>query len=211
MNITPTVDSTASKVLVREGEILGISHLRGEGQPVGVRPASGPVEQVLDIVGGDYVAATASGGQCGVAVTGGDIEDLPAGTHVDRLAQLLSHQLQRGADHCVVARGPGGVLLLLDCRQGLEGQGLAHVILLFAAPLGSLAVAPDSDELGHVARSIGGNHGIIMTKRHQAVVGRTPHFRKCHLRPRWGERPILVPKRSPTIGVRVRCRPLGAD
>ena len=29
---------------VREGEILGISHLRGEGQPVGVRTAPGPVE-----------------------------------------------------------------------------------------------------------------------------------------------------------------------
>ena len=125
--------------LVREGKILGIGHFRGEDQPVGVRPASGPVEQALHVIGGDDLASAASGGQCGVAVTGGDVKDLPAGRHVDRLAQPLSHQLQRGADHGVVARGPRGVLLLLDCGQGIGGQGLAHVLLLFAPPLGSLA------------------------------------------------------------------------
>ena len=87
------------------------------------------------------------------------------------------------------------MLLLLDCGQVVEGQGLTHVFLLFAAPLGSLAVAPDSDELVHVASFIGGNHDIIMAKRHAAVVGRAPHFRKRHFRPRWGERPIPVPRR----------------
>ena len=79
------------------------------------------------------------------------------------------------------------MLPLFDC-----GQGLAHIFLLFAASLGSLAVAPDSDELGHIARSIDGNHSIMMAKHHAAVVGRTAHFRKSHFWPRWGKRPIAV-------------------
>ena len=64
----------------------------------------------------------------------------------------------------------------LTAVKSIDGQGLAHVLLLFATPLGSLAVVPDSDQLGHVARFIGGNHAMIMAKRHAALIGRAPHF-----------------------------------
>ena len=89
---------------VLEGEVLGIGDLRCQRNSVSFRPSPGLLEQTLHVVRGDHVAAAASRGQSGVAVAGGDVEDLPAGTDVDCLAQVFPHHLQGGADHGVVAR-----------------------------------------------------------------------------------------------------------
>ena len=50
------------------------------------------------------------------------------GHDVRGLAQVLSDDLKRGADDGVIARGPGGLLLLLDGGQvGRDGDG-RHVV-----------------------------------------------------------------------------------
>ena len=124
---------------VLERQVLGVGHLGGEREPVGVRPSTGPLEQGLDVVGGGDVAAPASGGERRVAVAGGDVEHGLPGRHVDGLAEPLADDLQRRADDGVVARGPGGLLLLLDRREGVEGQGGGHCSLLLAPVAGAVS------------------------------------------------------------------------
>jgi hypothetical protein len=75
--------------------------------------------------------------QRGIAVAGGDVEHLLAGPEVERLAQLLADDLQRGADDGVVAGRPGAVLLGLEGGKvdlaglfGLTAVDVAMCILL---------------------------------------------------------------------------------
>jgi hypothetical protein len=65
------------------------------------------------VAAGD-LAGAAGGGQGGVAVAAGHIEDPLAGAQVDGLAQQLGGEQEPRADGGVVAGGPGGLLALLD-------------------------------------------------------------------------------------------------
>ena len=72
----------------------------------------------------------------GVAVAGGDVEHRLPGRDVDGLAETLADDLERRADDGVVAGGPGGLLLLLDRREGVKGEGGGHGSSLLVRPGG---------------------------------------------------------------------------
>src|SRR5262249_42725474 len=59
----------------------------------------------------------ARGRQRGIAVARRDVEDVLAGTDVNRLREELPDNLQRRADDGEVAARPGGLLTLLDCLE----------------------------------------------------------------------------------------------
>ena len=69
-------------------------------------------EQRRHVIGRGHVAPAARRRERRVAVAGRDIEHLAAGAQVERFAQLLADDLQRGADDGIVARGPGALLAL---------------------------------------------------------------------------------------------------
>ena len=66
------------------------------------------------------------GGQRGVAVACGDVEHALVGLQVAGLGELLADELQRGADHGVVAGAPGSLLAGL---HGGEVNGCVHGVL----------------------------------------------------------------------------------
>jgi hypothetical protein len=80
-------------------------------------------EQRADVVGGGHLAPAARGRKRGVAVAGSDVEHAAARAQVERFAQVLADDLQRGADDGVVAGGPGGLLARLDRREVDGGRG----------------------------------------------------------------------------------------
>ena len=75
-------------------------------RPLGGGALAAALQQGRHVVGGDHVAPAARRGERDVAVAGGDVEHLLPGAEVERLAQLLADDLQRGADHGVVAGRP---------------------------------------------------------------------------------------------------------
>src|SRR5262245_25848921 len=89
------------------------------------------MKQVADGVGGGDLGETACGSQSGIAVAGGNVENALPGAEVDSFAEALAVDLQRGADHGVIARGPGSLLAGLDgiivgfggCKNARHGHG----------------------------------------------------------------------------------------
>ena len=121
----------------RKRQRLGVGFAEVDGEPLGRGPLLAAREQRRHVVGRRDVAEAARRGQRDVAVAGCDVEHLAAGAQVECFAQLLADDLQRGADHRVVARRPGGLLAGLEpaeiglrCGSGFEGGGLGHGFLL---------------------------------------------------------------------------------
>ena len=73
----------------------------------------------------DDVAPAPGRGEGGVAVAGGDVEDLLSGAKVEGFAKLLADDLQRGAHNRIVAGGPGALLTDLQCCEIWLGGRLA--------------------------------------------------------------------------------------
>jgi hypothetical protein len=99
---------------VGEGQGLGVGLLEGRLQPFGLGALAGLLQQRGDVVDAGDLAEAAGGGQGGVAVAAGHVQHLLARAQVDGLAQQLGGEQQPGADGRVVARGPVGLLALLD-------------------------------------------------------------------------------------------------
>jgi hypothetical protein len=102
---------------------LGVGHPEFDRQAFGQRACTATVQQICYIVGGNHVAPAARRGETHHSVAGGNVEHLPAGAKVERLAQLFADDLQSRAHNGVVARRPGGVLPSLyggqvGCRYG---------------------------------------------------------------------------------------------
>ena len=111
---------------VGEGQRLGVRHLEDGGQALGLGPGAAAVEQRVDVVGRDDVGAAPGERQGRVAVAGGDVERGRAGRKVERLGEGLADDLQRDADPGIVARGPGGLLALLDGGVVGGGERVGH-------------------------------------------------------------------------------------
>ena len=124
VNITPKVETTASKLLLGERQRLGVGLLELDRQSLGLGAHAAALQQRRDVVGRGHVAPAARGGERGVAVAGGDVEHGLAGTQIERLAQILADDLQGGADNGVVAGRPGGLLAGLQGGEiGSRGRG----------------------------------------------------------------------------------------
>ena len=90
------------------------------------------------VVRRDHVAPTPRGGERGVAVAGGDVEHVLVRAEVERLAQRLADDLQRGADDGIVARRPGALLAGLDGpKVGFWGCGILTCQLSDTSHVGS--------------------------------------------------------------------------
>src|SRR5215467_7218314 len=125
VNMMPKVERAASKLLSANG--------------------SASASATWNVTGRRSEAARR--GERGVAVAGGDVEDALAGLDVDRLAQALADDLQRGADDRIVAGRPGRLLALLDggvvgggsalaCHCGCAHGGFSFVVLRPQRPRG---------------------------------------------------------------------------
>jgi hypothetical protein len=112
--MAPQVDSTTSKLLSGERQVLGVGLLEGGVQAIGLGALAGPLQQGGDVVDAGGQGEAAGGGQGGVAVAAGHVQDPLPGPQVDGVAQELGDREQSGADGAVVAGGPGGLLALLD-------------------------------------------------------------------------------------------------
>ena len=128
-NITPKVDRTASNSPSLEREVLGVGHARLERAGRRPRPgARAPSSSSVDVVGGRRRAqprrAAASEALPLPAATSSTCR---AGRHVDGLAERLADDLERGADHGVVAAGPGGLLLAL-----MASRSSVRVVLMLS-------------------------------------------------------------------------------
>src|SRR5262249_41259756 len=135
------------EAFVRERQRLGIRHLERDGQALGGGALLAAVEPRRDLVGRGGLGGAAGRGERGGggaggggAVAGGEVEDALAGLDVDRLAQALADDLQRGADDRIVAGRPGRLLALLDggvvgggsalaCHCGCAHGGFSFVVL----------------------------------------------------------------------------------
>jgi hypothetical protein len=131
-----------------QGKRLGIGFLERDGQALGVSTFAPTLKQRAHVVRRYDVGETAGGGERRIAVAGGDVEDTLVAAKIDGLAQHLADNLQRGADHRVVAAAPGGLLSALDRGEinrrrgdclhvhrctpsfGLMGRGRSAVISL---------------------------------------------------------------------------------
>jgi hypothetical protein len=91
------------EALISERKSFSVGFLEGNPQAVGFGPLASALEQRADIVRRHDVGESAGRGERGVAVAGCDIEDALVAAEIDGLAQTLAHDLQRGADHGVVA------------------------------------------------------------------------------------------------------------
>ena len=108
------------EVGVGKGQRFGVGLAKRHLQALGGGTLAPTLEQRAHVVGRGDVGKAPRGGQRGVAVAGGHVQHLAAGAHIDGLAQVLAHDLQGGAQNGVVARGPDGVLALLE-RGVVEG------------------------------------------------------------------------------------------
>ena len=111
---------------VREGQRFGVGLPERDRQAVGLGTLPAALEQRADIVGRHDVAESAGGGERRIAVAGGDVEDALVAAQVDGLAQRFADDLQRGADHRIVAGAPGDLLAALDHGE-VDGGGGVHV------------------------------------------------------------------------------------
>lgn len=124
---------------IGERQAFRIGNPERHVEAVGEGALAGAIEEGRHVVGGDDLAATPGCGQRDIAVAGRDIEHLLAGAHVERFAELFADDLQRGADHGVVARRPGRLLTGLQRRQvGRGGRGGgAGLLAVVASMIGS--------------------------------------------------------------------------
>lgn len=100
---------------VLEWQGLGVGLPEFDVQPFGQSPGCPALQQAADIVCRCDVAAAPGRGETGVAIAGRDVQHPLIPADVAGLGELLANQLERGADHGVVAAGPGNLL------AGLEG------------------------------------------------------------------------------------------
>jgi len=106
-------------------ERLGIGLLELDSQPIGRGAQFSAFEQARNVIGGHHIAPATCRGERGVAVSGGHVEHLLSGANVERLTEVLADDLQGGAHHRVVARGPGAVLTRFQrIEVGLNGCGI---------------------------------------------------------------------------------------
>jgi hypothetical protein len=96
---------------------LGVSLLERDRQAFRLGTQLAALEQARHIVRGDDFAPAPRGGQSDIAVAGGDVENLLSSADVERFAEPFADNLQRGADHRIVAGGPRALLARLE---GLE-------------------------------------------------------------------------------------------
>ena len=123
VNMTPKVESTASKLASANGSASASASWKVTGKPLGLGALAAALEQRADIVGRHHVGEAARGGEGRIAVAGGDVEHALAAAEIDRFAQRLADDLQRRADDGVVARGPGALLAALDGGEVGLGVG----------------------------------------------------------------------------------------
>src|SRR5262249_109280 len=97
--------------------------LEGQLQTLGLGPQPAALEQRGHVVGGRDLAPAPRRGERDIAVAGRDVEHLVAAPEVERLAELFAHDLQRRADHGIVARRPGALLARLDGGEVGGGRG----------------------------------------------------------------------------------------
>ena len=90
---------------------------------IGVGALAAALEECGDVVGRHDLGEAPGGGQGRIAVAGGDVEDALVAAKVDRLAQALAHDLQRGAHDGIVAGAPGDLLAALDGGEVDDGGG----------------------------------------------------------------------------------------
>ena len=82
VNMTPKVESAASKLGVAEGQRFGIGGWKSTGEAFGRGSLAAPLEQGRHEVGRGHVAEAARRGQRHVAVAGRDVEHLRSGAQV---------------------------------------------------------------------------------------------------------------------------------
>jgi len=102
---------------VDERQRFGIGLAKLDREPLSRRPLATPFKQSGHIVRRDDLAPAARRRQRDIAVAGCDVEDLLSGAQIERLAQRLTHDLQRRANDGVVAGGPSALLAGLDCVE----------------------------------------------------------------------------------------------
>ena len=128
MNITPNVETTTSKLSSANGSASASASRNSISEPLGRGALAPAFEQRRHVVGRGHLAPAARRGERHVAVAGRDVEHLAAGAQIERLAQLLADDLQRGADDGVVAGRPGALLARLDGGEiGLDGSAVCRV------------------------------------------------------------------------------------
>ena len=93
---------------------LGVRHLKGDVEAFRFDATSPTLEERRHIIGGRDARKAACRGQRRVAVACGHVEHPLARANVHGLIQELAHDLKRGADHCIVAGPPHGLLPGLD-------------------------------------------------------------------------------------------------
>ena len=91
---------------ISEGQRFRVGFLEGDGQAIGGGAFAAAFEQRTDIVGRHNLGEAPRRGERRVAVAGGDIEDALVAAEIDRLAQRLADDLQRGADRSRSRRSP---------------------------------------------------------------------------------------------------------
>ena len=124
VNMTPKVETTASKLRVGERQRFGIGLAKLDREPLGRRPLAAAFEQSGHVVRRDDLAPAPRRRQRDIAVAGRHVEDLLSGAQVERLAQRLADDLQRRAHDGVVAGGPSALLAGLDRAEvGLRRGG----------------------------------------------------------------------------------------
>jgi hypothetical protein len=111
---------------IREGKRFRVGCLERDWQAVGFGTLAAALEQRADIVRRHHVGEAAGRRERRIAVAGGDIEDALVAAEIDRLAQHLADDLQRGADPGVVAGAPGDLLAALD-RGEIDGGGGSYL------------------------------------------------------------------------------------
>ena len=126
-NITPKVDSTASKLASANGSASASATWNVHVEPLGARALGAALEQRRHVVGRRHLAAAARRGERRVAVAGGDVEHALVAAQVAGFGERLADDLQRGADDGVVAAGPGQLLAGLE---GGEIDGCIHGVWL---------------------------------------------------------------------------------
>ncbi len=114
------------RLVERQG--LGVGRHETDRQTVRLGTQAALREQRRDEVGGGDVGVASCGGERGVPVAGGDVEDALPGPEIDGLAQRLADDLQAHPDVAEVAGGPHGLLAGLEARGVVErqGRGLGH-------------------------------------------------------------------------------------
>ena len=97
------------------GQGLDIGDGELDRQMLGLGAGAALVEQFADIVGRGHIGEAAGCREGRIAIACRNVEHFRTGLQVDALAELLADDLQRGADHRIVARRPRRLLARLEC------------------------------------------------------------------------------------------------